>query len=471
MKNFYTNLFFLSILCVAVPSFAGAYIFTQDLKVGDSNSDVVELQKILNLDSVTRVALSGFGSVGNETNYFGLLTKQAVISFQEKYRNEILLPNGLSFGTGFVGTATRKKMSNFGIVSNTAVKTVSNTVNTSNTPVLNNNTSINLTNVASNVVSGEFLFKPLSINDVLVTSISAFEVKAGDLINIKAVGLLNENVLHIGDGYSANVYSSNGNIQISVPNIGNGVYAVWISNKYGTSKEKSSQYIKISSQSKISPIITKSYPQTISEKGYITLEGTGFDSQNNTIYSTLGTLSGIPSSDGKIKFSIADFPEIKKNIGNNLGKGGIVTYAVKSSNGYSRNFGMFSLSSSFANKNISIFDSVFSFVNKVAESVYGNKALAASSRMFDGGTIGGVDRECTCSGSTLIKFSSYVDSQDYKYIYQPGTTMLYENRNITSQGNYFLDTHISYGVCMVIKGEYCEEEGQPDGTLTTAGTS
>jgi hypothetical protein len=470
MKIFYTKLFCLLFLCVVTPSFANAYLFTRDLKLGDSNIDVVELQKILNLDSATKVSLSGLGSTGNETNYFGYLTKQAVIRFQERYKKEILLPNGLSFGTGFVGVSTRKKLGNLNATANIVNKPVLSDVIA---PISNNNTynSINLTNIASNVVSAEFLFKPFSEKDVLLTSISAFEVKSGDILDIKATGLMSENILHIGDIYSTNLNSINGNIKISVPNIINGVYAVWISNKNGTSKEKSSQYIKISNQSKVSPVITKSYPEKVSESGFITLEGTGFDDQNNTIYSTLGTLSGVSSKNGKITFSIADFSEIKKNNGKDLGLGAVVTYGVKSSNGYSKNFGMFSPYSTIAKKNINIFDSILSFVDKTISSIYGKKALASSSRMFDGGTIGGVDKECTCSGSQIIKFSSYVDSQDYKYIYQPGMTMLYENRNITSQGNYFLDTHISYGVCMVIKGEYCEEEGNPDGTLMTAGTS
>ena len=87
MKNSYVKLFYLSFLCLLVPSFVDAYQFTKDIKLGDVSSDVFELQKILNSDVVTNVVSLGFGSKGQETNYFGNLTKSAVIRFQEKYKN------------------------------------------------------------------------------------------------------------------------------------------------------------------------------------------------------------------------------------------------------------------------------------------------------------------------------------------------------------------------------------------------
>ena len=44
------------------------------------------------------------------TGFFGDLTKQAVIRFQEKYASDILLPLKLDKGTGYVGPATREKI-------------------------------------------------------------------------------------------------------------------------------------------------------------------------------------------------------------------------------------------------------------------------------------------------------------------------------------------------------------------------
>lgn len=87
--------------------YAEGGVFLRTLKMGMSGEDVRELQKFLNTDSETSVSLSGAGSLGNETNYFGTATHRALIAFQEKYRMDILSPLGLTQRTGVFGLKTR----------------------------------------------------------------------------------------------------------------------------------------------------------------------------------------------------------------------------------------------------------------------------------------------------------------------------------------------------------------------------
>lgn len=103
------------VLCVAlclmpVISFSATAVFQRPLSLGMRGEDVRALQIILNKDMGTLVAESGVGSPGNETDYFGLATKRALIKFQEKYANEILAPTGVTHGNGYAGGYTRAKL-------------------------------------------------------------------------------------------------------------------------------------------------------------------------------------------------------------------------------------------------------------------------------------------------------------------------------------------------------------------------
>ncbi len=86
------------------------YKFTDNLTVGSTGSAVMYMQMFLNADPSTRVASSGAGSPGKESQYFGSLTKAAVAKFQDKYASDILGPVGLTKGTGYFGASTRAKV-------------------------------------------------------------------------------------------------------------------------------------------------------------------------------------------------------------------------------------------------------------------------------------------------------------------------------------------------------------------------
>ncbi len=84
--------------------------FTKNLQYRQTNADIKRLQIFLNSDPDTKVANSGAGSPGKETNYFGILTYKAVIKFQEKYAKDVLTPWGFVKGTGYIGKTTLAKI-------------------------------------------------------------------------------------------------------------------------------------------------------------------------------------------------------------------------------------------------------------------------------------------------------------------------------------------------------------------------
>ncbi len=88
------------------PSLSTKFLFTRNLQLNTRHSDVLKLQQYLNAQGF-KIAASGPGSPGNETNFFGRLTSNALIKFQEAHAVEILKPTGLKRGTGYFGPSTR----------------------------------------------------------------------------------------------------------------------------------------------------------------------------------------------------------------------------------------------------------------------------------------------------------------------------------------------------------------------------
>lgn len=87
------------------PPAAYNFIFTQILRPKMIHNDVKELQKFLNKNGYI-LTLSGPGSPGQETEYFGTLTQLALVKFQEANFDTILKPLNLTKGTGIFGEAT-----------------------------------------------------------------------------------------------------------------------------------------------------------------------------------------------------------------------------------------------------------------------------------------------------------------------------------------------------------------------------
>jgi len=81
--------------------------FKADLEFGSKGFEVKELQQFLNKNGFV-VAQVGPGSAGQETNYFGPLTKAALKKFQQAFASKILEPLGLKSPTGILGPLTKQ---------------------------------------------------------------------------------------------------------------------------------------------------------------------------------------------------------------------------------------------------------------------------------------------------------------------------------------------------------------------------
>ena len=115
------GLFVLFVMIIPPPVFAAqvaqlvpanesdCYDFTTNLRFGmggtknpSTSAEILRLQSDLSKE--------GFPILQTQFGIFGLDTFLAVIGFQEKYKEDILIPNKLSGGTGYVGNFTRSKL-------------------------------------------------------------------------------------------------------------------------------------------------------------------------------------------------------------------------------------------------------------------------------------------------------------------------------------------------------------------------
>lgn len=81
-------------------------VFNTNLIPGMDHEDVRRLQVFLNQNGFT-VAETGFGSIGNETTSYGAKTQYALMRYQDAHAETILMPLGLTKGTGLFLEYTR----------------------------------------------------------------------------------------------------------------------------------------------------------------------------------------------------------------------------------------------------------------------------------------------------------------------------------------------------------------------------
>ncbi|OHA88187.1 MAG: hypothetical protein A2741_01040 [Candidatus Zambryskibacteria bacterium RIFCSPHIGHO2_01_FULL_43_27] len=300
-----------------------SYTFLSNLKIGNEGNDVRELQIALNADNVTKIADTGPGSPGNETNYFGFLTYNAVLRFQEKYRGDILTPAGVNSPTGFVGALTRLKLNTLFAKTSANSNQVLSPTDTK-VPVL----------PAEKPTFQDLMKFDSSFSQVKpkILGLTHYDARRGDSVTVFGQGFSSEgNKIYFGNsGLYASAKSANGaELVFIVPEtISDGKYYLWVENLNGTSfVENAESFFSVSEVSHSPPTIASLEPQKINisstSSSKIMVTGTNFTPTNNHIYSSIGMIKNIPSSDGKILvFSLSDFERIaevvdmKKNVSN-----------------------------------------------------------------------------------------------------------------------------------------------------------
>ncbi len=319
MKKF--NIFLmLLVLFMGAFTFANAETFSRDLKLGDVGADVRSLQVTLNENTATRLTQTGPGSPGNETDYFGPVTQNAVIRFQELYSNDILAPSGLYSGTGYVGERTRAKLeslSSHAPSSQTSAGSVKNLL-----PATSSQTNSVPTNPFSTLVQDQIpsqisqgIFSGFSFTGPAILPkpdpspqlffVDPYQTMPNSTITLHGASfnLDSTNTVFIGPtSFVPNLKSSDGSIiTVVLPSsLTPGNYEVWVTNSNGSSRniQNSISFI-ITNNPQPEPQITSVSPTSTPTSGTITISGDNFSTTGNNIYSTLGTVDNMASKDGK----------------------------------------------------------------------------------------------------------------------------------------------------------------------------
>jgi len=320
-------------LSFSLSASAEAVVFTANLGVGSRGTQVIALQQFLNQDPDTRIASTGPGSPGNETSAFGQLTRAAVIRFQEKYTSEVLTPVGLSQGTGRVGSFTRTKLNmlsapapiaNAPVVTPPAVVPPAPTVTPTPAPIVIDNKVTTaeridiysgdkmLANIKNRILSAlnesiasrdtaTATMPTITAADIPSVVVGALTPQSGSpdaRISITGRGIRGDSVVYFGSDYIVRTLNTeySGNFSFNVPSIPPGLYDIAI--KTGTVVSNTALFVI--RDPKNPPVHLQSVsPSNISYGDTLTITGSGFSPQHNTVITTYQKFTNVSSPDGK----------------------------------------------------------------------------------------------------------------------------------------------------------------------------
>lgn len=332
MKHIRSTFGIISLFALALPFVASAATcvpLARTLKIGMKGEDVRVLQRVLNGTPSTVIAVSGPGSVGNETTFFGGATEKAVRQYQSLHAPEVLIPAGINAPTGVVGKFTRDTLNKLVCAyGNTVVSSPSATAAkqaadnaaqrqklddavtsllqrlapsaaleriaaglTSSSSIVTTTPFSVATNTAMLPVSGTAGKYPLQL-----FTLTPLVVTRGSNINVMGTGFSPTTHLRIGaNSYplSGGSVSDTGTFKIP-SDLALGNYTVTLEDGGMKSNERA---LVVAADLGHQPTITSLTPDTGNIGTSITIKGTNFASTND-IVTSLGTIHNISSSDG-----------------------------------------------------------------------------------------------------------------------------------------------------------------------------
>lgn len=283
--------------------------FYRDLKLGDYGPDVLALQKILNYSGST-IALSGAGSPGNETQLFGTKTQRAVIDFQERNRTKILIPAGLTSGTGYVGLKSRTLLTELYILH--SASQIASTTPITTQP----QTQQPATTFATS-------------STILIYYPSTYESFVGKTVTISGVGFTEKgnNLIFSKNGKRVHtitdITSPTGtSLSFRVPNLPNDRYDVNLTNTKGTSRSMTFLVILDDTVPRKAPQITSISPSSAAYGTPVTLYGENLVATENYLVTNYGIVENATSSpdNTNITFTLTPFKDVPQVQAGNLPK-------------------------------------------------------------------------------------------------------------------------------------------------------